>query len=197
MPKVTTKTQLLASAMRLFRESGYDRITIDDICKSVGITRGAFYYHFRSKEELLADFLAIPESIGMEHLSNILAAPNHWEQLWLCLLFYLDYTREVGPEILSQILRLNLAKDRGTYRIKETTAKIAYPIIEKGQAAGQIRNATPARELYFIAAQLLMAYDLQWAIADGGFDKLPAMRGALEALLDVEPSLRKGGSPIF
>lgn len=195
--KETTKSQLISTAIELFKKHGYDKVTIDDICRDVGITRGAFYYHFGSKEDLLSDFHAIPESISIERLPSIFAADNHWEQLWLCLAFYIEYTREVGPEIISQILKINLAKDRGTYRIVASSANAAYPIIEKGQSSGQIRNRASPKELYFIAVQLIMGYELQWAIADGGFDKIPAMRAALETLFDVEPSLRAGGNPIF
>lgn len=195
--KETTKSQLISTALDLFKRKGYDNVTIDDICRDVGITRGAFYYHFNSKEELLSDFHSIPESISMERLSSIFEAENFWDQLWLCYSFYLDYTQEMGPEIVSQILRINLAKDLRTYRIVESSAKIAYSIIEKGQAAGQIRNKTDPTALYFIGVQTIMGYELQWAIQNGAFDKIAAMRGALEVLFDVEPPLRKGGNPVF
>lgn len=195
--KETTKSQLITNAIDLFKKNGYDNVTIDDICRAVGITRGAFYYHFNSKEELLSDFHAVPESINLTHLSDILAADTYWEQLWLCYSIFVDYTQDVGPEIVSQIMRINLAKNRGTYDIVESSAKIAYSIIEKGQKAGQIRNAASPEELYFIGTQLIMGYELQWAIRNGGFDKIGAMRSALEVLFDIEPQLRKGGNPLF
>lgn len=195
--KETTKSQLIATAIGLFKKNGYDNVTIDDICRSVGITRGAFYYHFSSKEELLSEFHAIPESISIDRLSTIFAANNYWEQVWLCYALFVDYTQDVGAEIVSQIMKINLAQDRGTYKIVESSAKIAYTIIEKGQASNQIRNKTAPADLYFIGVQLIMGYELQWAIRNGGFDKISAMRTALESLFDVEPSLRKGGNPVF
>lgn len=45
--------QILVSAARLFRESGYHGVGIDQIGESVGITGGGVYRHFRSKEQLL------------------------------------------------------------------------------------------------------------------------------------------------
>ena len=51
-PPVTAKTRLLASALKLVRESGYDATTVDEICHEAGVTKGAFFYHFKSKDEL-------------------------------------------------------------------------------------------------------------------------------------------------
>lgn len=45
--------QILVSAARLFRESGYHGVGVDQIGESVGITGGGVYRHYRSKEQLL------------------------------------------------------------------------------------------------------------------------------------------------
>lgn len=47
-----TETAILNAALTLMREKGYDTVTVRDICKAAGITTGAFYHHFQSKEEL-------------------------------------------------------------------------------------------------------------------------------------------------
>lgn len=47
-----TETAILNAALALMRESGFETVTVRDICKSAGITTGAFYHHFQSKEEL-------------------------------------------------------------------------------------------------------------------------------------------------
>ena len=39
--------------MRLFRQRGYSGVTIDDIVADVGVTKGGFYHHFKSKSALL------------------------------------------------------------------------------------------------------------------------------------------------
>jgi AcrR family transcriptional regulator len=45
--------ELALSALRLFTERGYYSTTIDDIAEAAGVTKGAVYHHFDSKEELL------------------------------------------------------------------------------------------------------------------------------------------------
>ena len=54
----TTKTQpdarirLLDAAMQVIRAKGYSATTVDDICREAGLTKGAFFHHFKSKEDL-------------------------------------------------------------------------------------------------------------------------------------------------
>ncbi len=44
---------LLASAVKLFSANGYQQTTLQDIAKDAGLTKGALYYHFKSKEDIL------------------------------------------------------------------------------------------------------------------------------------------------
>jgi len=46
---------LLEAASRLFRERGFDRVSIADIAAAAGLTHGAFYTHFASKDVLCAE----------------------------------------------------------------------------------------------------------------------------------------------
>jgi len=48
-----TANRILIQAMRIFLEKGYHGTSIDDITKAAGLTKGALYWHFGSKEDLL------------------------------------------------------------------------------------------------------------------------------------------------
>ena len=48
-----TEERILNHSMRLFLERGYNGTSIDDITQAAGLTKGALYWHFRSKEDLL------------------------------------------------------------------------------------------------------------------------------------------------
>jgi len=48
-----TETRILAAALRVFADMGPDAPTIDDFVQTAGISRGTFYNHFESVEELL------------------------------------------------------------------------------------------------------------------------------------------------
>lgn len=48
-----TANRILNQAMRIFLEKGYHGTSIDDITRAAKLTKGALYWHFRSKEDLL------------------------------------------------------------------------------------------------------------------------------------------------
>src|SRR5215831_12421697 len=57
-----SRKQLMAAAIDCFARLGYQGTTIDRIARAAGVTKGAVYYHFRDKEELL--FEAVKDRIG-------------------------------------------------------------------------------------------------------------------------------------
>ncbi len=54
---IETKKAILASAKRLIARRGYENTSLSDIAKYASVTRGAVYWHFENKEELLIALL--------------------------------------------------------------------------------------------------------------------------------------------
>lgn len=52
------KRAILKAAGRLFRERGFEAVTVADVMKSAGLTHGGFYGYFKSKDDLIAQALA-------------------------------------------------------------------------------------------------------------------------------------------
>jgi TetR/AcrR family transcriptional repressor of nem operon len=52
-----TREKIIESARRLFNRHGFDRVSIDQIMASAGLTRGPFYTYFSSKSDLYAEVL--------------------------------------------------------------------------------------------------------------------------------------------
>jgi len=51
-----TRAKIIESAIKLFSTRGFNAASVDDICKDAGISKGAFYHHFETKQAL---FLAL------------------------------------------------------------------------------------------------------------------------------------------
>lgn len=63
---------LLESGLQAFAERGYAEVTIDDVCRDVGIAKGSFYRYYASKEEL---FFGATSLVGVRVVANIAAGP--------------------------------------------------------------------------------------------------------------------------
>lgn len=53
--KQQTRLKIVASAAELFTRKGFDAVAINDVMALAGLTRGAFYAHFKSKSELYSE----------------------------------------------------------------------------------------------------------------------------------------------
>lgn len=51
-PRRDGRTRLLDAALHVIRAQGYAATSVEDICRHAGVTKGAFFHHFRSKEDL-------------------------------------------------------------------------------------------------------------------------------------------------
>src|SRR5205823_1982312 len=52
-----TRAELLSAALRVFAQRGYRQASVDEIAAEAGYSKGALYWHFSSKEELLVALL--------------------------------------------------------------------------------------------------------------------------------------------
>lgn len=61
--KARSRRAILDSAGHLFRSRGYESTSIDDVMGAAGLTRGAFYAHFASKEALFGEVLGVDHGL--------------------------------------------------------------------------------------------------------------------------------------
>lgn len=63
-----TANRILNQAMRIFLEKGYHGTSIDEITQAAGLTKGALYWHFKSKEDLLKKLIRKYEKSFLDNL---------------------------------------------------------------------------------------------------------------------------------
>lgn len=105
----SSRNQLLASAASLFGKKGYYGTTIDDITANIGITRGALYWHFKSKSDILTGVL---ELINTVYLDRIIAkieliTTGPMDKLWHMFKFNAKFAIEY-PSIIDCLRTLSL-----------------------------------------------------------------------------------------
>ncbi len=66
-PARDARTKLLDAALTAIRAQGYAATSVDALCRAAGVTKGAFFHHFRSKEDLAlaaaAEFGAMADTL--------------------------------------------------------------------------------------------------------------------------------------
>lgn len=82
-----TKTKILKTALQLFLKKGYKDVTYTELIKKTGLSKGAIYHHFTSKEELLASvfefLLQATQQPAMEEVENLVRDQETFKKLFL------------------------------------------------------------------------------------------------------------------
>ena len=104
-----TEQAILQAAMELARENSFDKVSVRDICQRAGITTGAFYHHFRSKEDLLSRGFS-PLDRHMEEALSGHETDAPPQRLWLILSTYASFIEAQGWELVARYYQHRLGQ---------------------------------------------------------------------------------------
>jgi AcrR family transcriptional regulator len=137
------RAELLDCAQGLFLTRGYERTTINDVISATGLSKGAFYHHYRSKEDLLE---AIAQRFAQESLAFITALSadrtlNALQRLNRLLALGREWKLEHIGQLRAMFTTLLKAENAMLYhRIVEAVFAVLAPalaaIIEDGKSEG-------------------------------------------------------------
>jgi AcrR family transcriptional regulator len=177
------REELVDCAQRLFLGRGYEKTTINDVIAATGLSKGAFYHHFRSKEDLLQ---AIAERFARESLAFVTALQRDpsldaLKRLNSLLALSRDWKLEHIRDLRAMFTTLLRPENAMLYhRIVEAVFGVLAPalasIIEQGIAEGR----------FDVADARTAADTLLWL---GNGRRPIVMRGLTLAESDVEAGL--------
>lgn len=103
-PKQSAKDRIIEKAIDLFRRIGYLAATVDQVCAAAGVSKGAFFHHFASKEELAEACLARWSSMlqEMEQGAAFSRETDPMEKLAGAMQFYIGVFE--SPEVIKSCL---------------------------------------------------------------------------------------------
>ncbi len=96
-----TREALLESALSAFIEHGYGGVSIDAIAREARVTKGAFYHHFGSKQELLAECYERQVRTIAEDLDRVPAQVDKWAEAAALAEAFIDSVMARGKRQLS------------------------------------------------------------------------------------------------
>jgi Transcriptional regulator len=191
MKNKTTKDFIIETANKLFLEKGYQNVTIVDICTACDISKTTFYYHLKSKDDIILNFYDSSIHNITNQLLSILAIDNYWEQLMACFESLVSEAYQYGTDFFSQMMIMNLKENFGSFDFRDELTSVAVMIIKKCQESGQIRNKSNAEDLYRASGYAFLGHEVTWCMKKGNFDWRKEMRKSLENIYDVAPEFRK------
>ena len=191
MEKENTRDRIIRIAYEVIRDKGYTNTTIDDICLACNISKRTFYYHLKSKEDIILEFYDKIIDDITPLLMEMLNTDNYWEQLMLIFNHLITSMESLGPDINGQLLAINLQGNKNIFDLRQSLAEVATRIIENAQKNNQIRNKNKASDLYRSAAYMFTGYEYMWCVRNGDLAWREQFLASVENIFDVVPELRK------
>jgi len=169
-----TRQKIFNTAIKLFKKNGYKRVTVDDICNKAGVSKGAFYLYFKSKDMVVLDQLITSDKAFNEYVANELNQHNSVvENVLLLGKKIMSRTSELGvddTQVLYSIL-INPTEKNASF-ISQTVQynHLLGKIIEEGQAKGEITCDVSKDNIIQMFYYCGRGIVFQWCCMDGKFD---------------------------
>ena len=188
-----TASLILDVAFRLFIEKGYERTSIQDIIDNLGgLSKGAIYHHFRSKEDIL---VAVTDRMTEESNKMLVEIRDRTDitgKEKLKAIFKESVLRPVQDDIFTVAPDLSNNPSLFVSIFRETVNLAApyyiQPIIEQGISDGSIQTDYPAElaELIIIVANIWINPMIFNNTADQSYRKFMVFRQMMEGFgLDI------------
>lgn len=179
------KTEILYAALNLFKEKGYDNVTVNEIAKASSISKNTFYYYYESKEELIrALFKPDGEKIG-KILGEMLKYSDPYEQI-LCFFHQItSYFMFLGRDVVRQGLLMDLSNDIVPKKqaVQREQLQPFLAVFERAVEEKRIRQDEKPWKLFAGCGVILMGCLQMWATSQEEMDLNEIVRQGIEMLL--------------
>lgn len=167
-----TKKKLYEIAERLFFERNFSEVNVEDITDEAGITKGAFYVHFESKDALIALLIAdYAKRADTNYKTFLEKLPDNipTSEVMVALVEKISDVLEntIGCENMKKVYQMLLAGTVDTESVKgygRELYMITKSVLEKGIQCGEFKSIMPVDILarHFVMAIRGVSYE--WCV---------------------------------
>ncbi len=178
-----THDRIRDAAHRLFVKNGFKNTTVDAIAAAAGVAKGTFYLHFDQKEDLLLEYGARRLQRIREMLPDLLIRRKSFRE---AMNEILDVTVRGKPWSREVTGLAMLAMGASYERLPvQPPHEIFEPLVELGQARGEIRNDIPAGPLAHFVVRSILGALRDWGLGTADLSREAALDHALTLVFDA------------
>ncbi|PKM61829.1 MAG: hypothetical protein CVU99_01955 [Firmicutes bacterium HGW-Firmicutes-4] len=135
-----TKETMMEAAIQITNEKGYDNVTVDQICEELGVTKGSFYHHFKSKSDLIFQRYKLFEGQYSDYYNKRIHLPAE-QQLREMFDLYVTSFDDASFNETQMILQFSIERKWKNFGTNNTFQKdIMTNIIRRGVAEKVFRK---------------------------------------------------------
>lgn len=186
------KSEILDTAERLFYTKGYSKTTVMDILEAIGIAKGTFYYHFKSKEEVMDAILQRVVDRDVSTAKQIALDQSLSPAEKIIKIFKSQRPQEGGGKdhLIEQLHAPGNAEmhQKAVVLSVLSVAPVLAEIVDEGNALGVFHVEYPKEAMEFLILAGQNLFDLamfQWTARELE-RKVSAVIGIMETIMGTE-----------
>jgi AcrR family transcriptional regulator len=177
-----TKERIYSAAIDLMDQKGFENITIADISKKAGVSVGAFYHYFTSKNDILAEIFHKADEYFSTQVISGLKMESIPEKIVEYFDHYAKFNVNSGVELTQQLynpkIKFFIKKDRPMLTILED-------LIQEGQEKKEITTDEDPEELSRFLFVMARGIVFEWSVYDGCYDLVSQMHNYMAVLVST------------
>lgn len=180
-----TKERIFQAAKTILQRSGYENLSIKNICEEAGVSNGSFYHHFKTKDDLLSYYIEAQPTVN----PALLDMPQNKEEAITAIvgvyLNYASYCKELGVDFVA-----GYYTPRNQALNPDIRTERPYPIVtvqqylEKAVVANAIQLKLTIAEVVNDIRMLVIGNAFEWAMRNGEVDMEVNIKRSLSHYLE-------------
>jgi len=168
---LNTKNKIVDAAMKLSEKYGYEDMSIQMICEKAGISTGAFYHHFKGKQDLIVAGYSSCDDYFRENIFNNLEKKDIREKILEYLDFQMKYALIIGIDLMTQVYRVQITEGTSFFLDKQRELpKGLENLIEEAKNTGEIDKKVNVEAITDEILVISRGIIYNWCLHKGDFD---------------------------
>lgn len=181
---------IVEAAVKLFKERGYESVSVNDICKEAKIARSTFYLSFSGKKDIIDKILSDVRLDREDFFGDFIAAENDFERMWILCDRYLAVALNFGPELTGALFRLELMGELDIMDMVHKVDEWMIQLLSNSQKTGVVLSAEPAEQIAPLGVNMAYYTTYEWCRRKGDFNLRKTVRKRAEAIYAIAPKWR-------
>ena len=182
--------EIIKAAISLFKENGYENVSVNDICQKADVSRSSFYYSFSGKRDIIEFILEDVRNNQNAVVNDIIFAKNDLERMWLICDRFLTIAIEFGPELMASLMQLELKGEIDQLSRIHMTDDWLIKFADSCKMSGIIKNTSPAEIFAPFGIEIAYQITYKWCLQGGNFNLRSVVREYNEIFYNVAPEYR-------
>lgn len=151
---IATKEHIMNTVKGLRKRYTYDQLNIDLICKEAGVSTGAFYHHFKSKQDLIVEGYGECDNFFKENIIGRLKSIDNIDRILEYIDYQMKYAIDVGIELMTEVYKAQITD--GVEFFLQSSRGLPQGLLELVEQAQESGSITKSQTAESITAELLL-----------------------------------------